>query len=365
MNPNSPYQNQSPAPQFAQHRIVDEQHQGLVVAAFAHPSEWRAGSKVVWNMEHTSLPAQVFASAFNPDGMESFEFFPVQAFSWIEGDLTGVQIGQNSHGLVRMQPRPAPDALANLVIPHFRGDRQNLRVTGVHPMQALSRIFNDPPTPQDESLMARVEYEERGRAIEEEFYGVYSWNQAQGGSVVQTNWGFGRLFSFRAERGQLDALRQTFWQIAGSLQSNPQWKQAYDQVVQQLMAGFNVKIRATYDRFEREKEAGRQNIAYNDQLINQRNAQVSASIEQTRQEIHERSPSPYTPQEEFGDLMLGRTPFHDPNSAAGNYHYEQGSPQETWRSDQQEWYSTNDPMDDPNQHKNGNWVRATPVKPSR
>nr|MBA3321745.1 hypothetical protein [Pyrinomonadaceae bacterium] len=324
MNPNPPYQNQPRVQQqrMAQHRIVDEQQQGLVVSTFAHPNEWQARSQVVWNMQHTNLPALVYAAAFNPNGVESFEFFPTQAFFWLEGDYGTVPIGQNSHGLVRMPPRPAPDALANLVIPNFRGDRQNLRVTGVWPVPNLWQIFNDPPPQQGESLMARVEYEEHGRAIEEEFYGVCEWVPASG----QLNWGFGRLFSFRAERGQLDALRETFWRIAGSLQPNPQWKQLYEQIAQQLMAGFNVRVGQTYERFAREREMGRQNIAYNEQLNNQRTAQVNASIEQQRQLNHERSQHHYTPQDAFGDALMGRTAFHDPNSTEGNYHYEQGHP---------------------------------------
>jgi hypothetical protein len=363
MNPNLAHQRQSHSPQLTQHRIVDPQNGGVVVSSFAHPSGWQAHSQVVWNPEHTNLPALVMATAFNPDGMESFEFLPTQVFYWIDGDLTGVPIGQNAHGLVRMSPRSAPDALANLVIPHFRGDRQNLRVNGVQPMQSLGQIFNDPPPQQGESLMARVEYEERGQAIEEEFYGVYEWVPVMPGTV---NWGFGRLFCFRAARGQLDAMRQTFWQIAGSLQPNPQWKQIYDQVVQKLMAGHAVKIKATYDRFDQERQIGLRNIHYNDQLIEQRNAQVNASIERTQQQIHARSQYQYTRQVAFGDGLLGRTAYEDPNSDFGNLHYEYGHPEHVWRNDRNEWLPTNDASYNPNQdqNQNGNWVKIEPLKPT-
>jgi hypothetical protein len=311
------------------------------------------------------VPAQVYATAYNPQGVECFEFFPMQAFFWLELDYGTVPIGQNSHGLVRMPPRSAPDALANLVIPNFRSERQNLRVMGVQPVSNLWQIFNDPPPPQGESLMARIEYEERGRAIEEEFYGVYDWNQTPGGSSTQTNWGFARLFCFRAERGQLDGMRDTFWQIAGSLQPNPQWKQLYDQVLQQLMAGFNLRIGETYARFDRENEIGRQNIAYNDQLINQRNAQVQASIEQTRQQIHERSQHHYTSQDAFGHALRNQTAYHDPSSAAENDHIVEGNHQYVWTDNQGNYHPTDNPMDNPNHDRPGHWVEATPVKVSR
>lgn len=357
MNHNSPYWNQSRPVQMVRYGVVDELHQGLLVSTFAHPSEWRAQSQVVWNMQHTNLPASVYAVAFNPHGAEAFEFLPKQVFFWLEGDYGIVPIGQNAHGLVRMPPRSAPDALANLVIPHFRGDRQNFRVTGVQPVSNLWQVFNDPQ--QGESLMARVEYDERGRAIEEEFYGVCDWVPATGGAL---NWGFGRLFCFRAERGQLDAMRQTFWQIAGSLQPNPQWQQLYDQIARELMSGVVRVNEGHHHRFRQERIQSEQNIAYNHQLNEQRNARVNASIEQQRQANQERSQHQYTRQEAFGDALVHQTAFHDPNSASGNYHYEQGNPAYTYYNERGEWYSTDDPNDDPNRHLNGNWTPAQQVK---
>jgi hypothetical protein len=347
---------------MVEYKIIDGQHGGLVVSTFAHPSQWRADSRVIWNMEHTSVPVQVFAATFNPNGVERFESFPMQAFFWLEQDFGTVPIGQNQHGLVRMPPRPAPDALANLVIPSFRGNHQNLRVTGVHPVSNLWEIFNDPPPQQGESLMACVEYEENGRTIEEEFYGVYDWNQTPGASIMQTNWGFARLFSFRAERGQLDGLRETFWQIAVSLQPNPQWRQLYDRIVEQLNGKFMERI----DHFHKnvlpaQRRAVEQNIANNAKFIAESNARVNNIIEQTRREIRERSQTQLTPQEQVGYLLRDQTAFHDPNSTAGNPHVMQGHAQYVWTDNRGNYFDTDNPMDDPNHKRPGHWVRATPV----
>jgi hypothetical protein len=362
MNTNSPNQPRVQQRRMIQYNIIDEQHGGLVVSTFAHPGEWRATGRVVWNVQHTNVPALVNAIAFNPQGVESFELLPMQAFFWLEGDYGTVPIGQNGHGLVRMPLHSAPDAMVHLIIPHFRGDRQNLRVTGVQPVRNLWQVCNDPPPPQGEGVMARVEYEERGRFIEEEFYGVYSWNQSQGGAL---NWGFGRLFCFRAVRGQLDALRATFWQIVGSLRVNPQWLQLYDQTAQQLMAGFNVNNSNTLNRIFGESAMGRQNIAYNDWLLDQRNNQVAASVARQSQINHERSQYDYTPQDALNNAIFDRTAFEDPNSAAGNFHYESGNPRHVYRNDRGEWYRTDDPMDNPNQHRDGNWVEVKPIEPGR
>jgi hypothetical protein len=353
-----PHPNQSAGPQLARHSIIDNQNGGMVVSSFAHPSDWQAHSQVVWNMQHTQLPALVHAVTFNPNSMECFEFLPMQAYFWLETDFGTVPIGQNSRGLVRMPPRPAADALANLVIPQLRRDRQNLRVTGVQPMQNLWQLFKDPPPQNGECVMARVEYEVQGRAIEEEFYGVYSWNQG-----MQVNWGFGRLFCFRAERGQLNAKRETFWQIAASFQPNPQWGQRYDQIVQQLMAGFQVHIDATNARLAGEIQMGIANLAFSAQQSARRTAQVEASVAQTHREIGERAQSHLTPQEQVGYLMRGQTPFEDPNSNFGNPHVMQGQAQYVWTDNRGTFYSTDNPRENPNHDKPGHWVLATPVKP--
>ncbi|HEX8179417.1 MAG TPA: hypothetical protein VF525_07730 [Pyrinomonadaceae bacterium] len=364
MSFNSPeqYQPHDTQPRMTRYQVMDEQQGGLVVSTFMHPCGWRAGSQVMWNTQHTNLPVLVHAATFNPNGMEAFEFLPTQAFYWLAGDYGQVPIGQNAHGLVRMPPRPAPDALATLVIPYFRGDRANLRVVGVQPVANLWQVFNDPPPQQGESLMAYVEYVEQGRAIEEEFYGVYEWVPTQSGAL---NWGFGRLICFRAERGRLDDLRETFWQIAGSLQPNPQWRARCQQITQQLQAGFDAYIGGIKRKLDAEKEFGRRIIAYNDQLIQQRNDQVDASIARQRQLNHERAAYNYTAQDAFNDALIGRTAYIDPNSASGNYHYEHdGNNTYVYTDGQGNWYSTPDPLDNPNDHRNGNWTLARQVTPN-
>jgi subtilisin family serine protease len=260
-----------------------------------------------------------------------------------------------------MPPRPAGDALINLVIPNYRGDRQNFRVTNVQPVPNLCQIFDEAPPQQGESLMARVEYSERGRAIEEEFYGVYAWNQTD-----QLNWGFGRLFCFRAERGQLDALRETFWQIAASLERNPQWNQLHDETLQRLNGTFMAGIDDYYDvQLKGEQAAVAQNIENNAQINAWRNAHVNALIEQTRQENYERSQYHYTPQEAFGDALMNRTPYEDPNSTAGNHFYVEGNPLYVKTDGRGNFRTSNDPTYNPGDYEDGDWFDATPIKPGR
>jgi hypothetical protein len=50
-----------------QHRIVDTQHQGVIVGSFEHPDAWSAESTVVWNYQNVSHPVVGFSRAFRPD----------------------------------------------------------------------------------------------------------------------------------------------------------------------------------------------------------------------------------------------------------------------------------------------------------
>jgi hypothetical protein len=178
---------------------------------------------------------------------------------------------------------------------------------------------------------------------------------------VQTNWGFGRLISFRAARGRLDPLRETFWRITGSLRVNPQWRQLREQIQQQLNQGFQDQVAAFYANLRAQQETSRQNMAYNDRLIEQRNAQVDAGIRHQQQLNQERSQSHYTANDAFGDTLMGRTAYPDPNSAEGNYHYEYGGNNTNVYTDGQgNWYSTPDPLDNPNDHSDRTWTRVEP-----
>lgn len=114
-----------------------------------------------------------------------------------------------------------------------------------------------------------------------------------------------------------------------------------------------------------QKRVVAQNIANNAQFINNSNARVNASIEQTRSEMRERSQHHLTPQEEVGYLLRDQTPYHDPNSTAGNPHVVEGSPQYVKTDGQGNFDTTNNPTDNPNDYRDGHWVDAEPVKPSR
>lgn len=64
-----------------------------------------------------------------------------------------------------------------------------------------------------EGAVIRIRCVDSGEPLEEEFFGVKLTrdvpNYGPMGVITQTNWGFIRLFSFRARRGELDALARS------------------------------------------------------------------------------------------------------------------------------------------------------------
>ena len=71
-----------------------------------------------------------------------------------------------------MPPMSGIDALVRLIIPKYRGNCQGLRIVGANPVPNLVQMINATEIKQInlyQGAMARIEYVEQGRAIEEEF----------------------------------------------------------------------------------------------------------------------------------------------------------------------------------------------------
>ncbi|HEX8288616.1 MAG TPA: hypothetical protein VF556_11495 [Pyrinomonadaceae bacterium] len=344
---------------FVQHRIVDRQHRGIIAAVISHPQEWRAESRIDWNFQDTSLPVKIYAAAFNPNGAESLEFLPVEAFYWLEPNYGFDAVGQYKGGMTCMPPMDAANAMVRNVIHKYRGNRQNLQIIGVNQIPNLPQILNVAELMQtpSESVVVRIEYDENGRRFEEEFYGVKTQNQASSGSIVQINWGFARLFCCRAEKGNLDGQRNIFFQIAGSVRNNPQWQELYQRILQQLSNQFQQHVQGVYAKLQSEAQFKQQLSAYNQQVRDNQNADISRKIEMDRRRREEPSQPGLTPQERWRNELGGATAYFDPDSSEGNYYYHYGHEQNVWMNERREVFGTDNPCDDPNVGSTYTWKR--------
>ena len=186
---------------FNLHQILDKQHQNVVAGAFEHPAGWIAQSGVVWNFQHMSFPVILFGHTIAPTGIELVNLLPVESFYWLEPHYGMLQPGANPLGQTCMPPAPAGDAMRKWVIPKYRGKCQGLTVVSVVPLPGIAKALgaNSGGLPIEE-VCATIEYDENGRRMEEEIYGVKITQQVPyygpQGMTLQINWGFPKLFTF-------------------------------------------------------------------------------------------------------------------------------------------------------------------------
>lgn len=360
MNPDPTNDNRSSDQQFTLHQLIDQQHNGVVASIFEYPADWQARSNVIWNFQNINSPLTAFAQAFNPAGTEAVEFLPAELYFWLNEGIGYYMPGQDIQGTPFLMPMSAADALTQYVIPKYRGNRPSLRILGISPVPQLSQRLNiNQGGVQTEDVCVKLEYTENGRLFEEEFYGM-KFSQdvpyyGPQGTMVQINWGFARLFSFRAEKGAFEAARETFWRIAGSVRVNPRWEQIYAQALQQIKMLFDQQLQAGYANIEAAAQMSNTISANNDAMLasfeQQRQAATQSSI--VRNDAPDRSSS-----DAFDDYIRGVETVNDPYYGRSQQDYSQYH----WTNGAGEYQHTNDPFFNPNIGSTQDWTIMQPKK---
>ena len=362
-NPNTPSVSgipQGKAPHI--HQIVDAQY-GLTAAAFTIPTGWQAQSSLQWDTRQYAAPFRLFARTFDPQTGSVVEFFPAATFCWIEPYMGFGQQGHDAGGgAVLLKPISAADTLTRWVIPLYRPKSLGVGVTGIHPLPQMAQYLNYTP-PQGaavECVCVQIEYQENGRLIEEEFYGLkllYSGIPSYGaaGTLMQYNWGFDRLFSFRAPKGQLDAAQhEKMWSLVRSLRINPAWQQLCGQIQQQINQLFNQHLQAGYDSINAATRMSQQISAQNDQFLQhqqQRRDSEYASDQHRRQQNAQTND--YTQNDAFGDYLMGRETYNDPYHQYGSQH---GYHEYVWTDSQGNYQYSDTANFDPNIGATTRWT---------
>jgi hypothetical protein len=356
MTPDSPGSNGPGESPMVLHQVIDRRHNGVVAWAFQHPPGWQARSDVVWNLEHMSFPVISFAQAFNPQGAELVEVLPSESFCWLEPDYGMYPQGQNVLGQISLPPMPAVDALVRWVIPRYRGNRGDFRIVEAGPMPGLvEQLGVDLKGVPGEGARARVEYTENGTPVEEEFYGISVLQRVPYhgpmGTMIQINWGFARLFTFRAARGELEARRELFWRIVRSGKVNPLWEQLCAQVMQQLQEQFNQYIQMGYSQIQAAGQMSRAISANNDAMLSAFEGQRLAAAQSSRAARASAS-SDDSSSDSFSEYIRGVETYDDPywgeSQQDSDYDYH-------WTDGQGNYQQSNDPFFNPNIGSNQNW----------
>ncbi len=143
-----------------------------------------------------------------------------------------------------------------------------------------------------------IEYRRDGRLMEESIYAVvesftYSF-QTRYGAVSNMNWMGEYLFSFKAEKGKLDASSKVFQTMVNSFRMNPQWFNKYSQLTEYL-------IRNQIQQIQRIGEISR--------IVSQTSNEISDMIMETyenRQAVYDRIST------NFSQAIRGVDEYYDP-----------------------------------------------------
>jgi hypothetical protein len=285
---------------------IDRQGIGIEAFRLLVPSEWKFEGGIRWVLDNPGMPAVASFRIYHPNGVEELEVFPNQAFFWTDNptQLQLFPVGSRYFGS-EVRPIAGPvQALKEIVLPRFRGDAVDLRVVSEQELPDLAESLRAATQNQlglstsAEGAKIRIEYQRNGKWMEEELYGlVESMSfpiRSMFGQFTNTNWYVDYLFSFKAEKGKLDANSKLFQTMATSFRVNPQWFNKYNQVVEYLIQRQIQQIRS---------------IGELSRIISQTHNEISDMMMQSynqRQEVYDRVA------ENFSQYIRGVDQYYNP-----------------------------------------------------
>ncbi|CAN5757553.1 hypothetical protein BH10ACT1_BH10ACT1_31040 [soil metagenome] len=353
------------------HHITDPAHGGMDVAHFSHPTGWQAGSQVVWNQQHTSHPALARSWTVDPTGSTGVEWFPHAGCCWIQ-PAGFERPGTDKFGLTLLPPMAPLEAMTQFLIPMHRGAPGTFQVLDSSPVPDLAQSLGLTELAGLGATGIRVRIESHvatpdgGRKpVIDEVYAIHYVLRPHQGQVSQQNWGLTGAFTLRADRPRFDELRPVLWQIATSYTSNPAWGLVFQQVAEQLNGVFMAGIEGRQRQLQRDAELQTQLSAYNQQVRDHQSQAVAAGVahqkvvdEARSYPVGAGSGGGQSAQDAWGDTLLGRSAYQDPNNAEGNYWYDDGSHEYVWTDGQGGFTATDDPNHDPNIGSDRSWTIA-------
>lgn len=340
------------------HQIMDQTF-NTVAGVYNYPEGWQAQSKLVWNTNNYTQPLMLHSAATSPDGTAALEFFPIEQFVFLQPSLAHAPM-EAMNGAFWLAPCSASEAMAKYIVPKLRG-KVAYQPVGIIQVPQLPSLINYPTssTNATDAVCARISYQINGQAVDEEIYGILETcppntsHSSYVGNCTQYNWGFSRLFSFRAPQGQLDPNRDAFFAMVRSFRPNPQWQAIRQQVQALANQKHGFRLEATAQSIRNATMLSRQISANNAQFYaNQaaRRDQEYASDQMRLQARYGTADSGKMSQSEaFGDMMMGRETLADGKKIDG-YHTN------VWSDEQGNYLPSNDVNYNPNINSSSTWT---------
>jgi hypothetical protein len=232
---------------FKRYSFIDRQGTGSEAFSFLMPVDWMFNGGLIWITDNPGMPATAAFKVSNSKGSEEFEVFPNQPFFWSSNQqlLNMFPVGSKYFGNEVKPIMNARQALRQVVLPRFRNNVGNLRVIKDESVPELAKAIAARTQEQGgvisefDAAKVRIEYNVGGKSMEEEIYAVvesYSFPvQAWGSVKYNTTWTVDNIFSYKAEKGKLEAASRIFQTMTYSFQVNKYWYNKYVQLVEYLI----------------------------------------------------------------------------------------------------------------------------------
>lgn len=320
---------------------------GIGVEAFSLliPADWRAEGGIQWMHDRSNL-ATTAMRVRNPSGVEQVEFFPITAYTWSEQGIPFFPQGSVYLGN-EVQP-PPPDAASyvrQFLIPQHRG-QLGVRVLTTERLPEIERTVLQKvqeagvqKTASGERI--RIEYQAGDRWIQEDIYAVLVFSRSPM-LPGTTFWGPEYLYSFKAEKGRLDAQARLFQTIAASVKIDPKWFSGYLQVRQMWQ---NNQMQAI-------QNAGR--LSQYISRVNDEITEINRQAYENQQAAQDRAAR------QFSNYVRGvedyKNPFDDTETQLPSGY------NDVWVSANGEYILSNQAGFDPNAGSTQNWQRMKTVQ---
>ncbi len=328
--------------------------QGIGTKAFSMliPSDWQSSGDIQWVMDNPAMPAFGSFRAWNPNGVEEYNYFANKAFFWSNNPLLmqTFPVGSEYLGAEVREPLGPTEALKKIALPAFRSAAQNLAVVKGEQLPQLSSVIEtgtDPVTGVITSANGgriRITYALNGVQMEEEMYCVIQSQdipvQTYTGVTRNIAWYMTYLESFRAAKGQLDSETKMFQTISHSAKTDPNWLNKYNQVVNYLIQRQIQQI---------------QSLGQLSNIISQTSNEISDANYQAWQQTQEVNDRIAT---DFSNYIRGVQTYNNPIDGSAvdlpsGYSY-------AWANSLGEYVLSDSPSYNPNLESNLNWQQMTP-----
>jgi Cysteine rich repeat len=366
---------------LVQRAVVDTQQGGMTEVTVYVPKSWNFEGKIEWNYGWVAVPVATSWHAENPANAEAYFQYPALqmvanyvAPRWRQYVKIPKPGDRLFTGQIYMEPVAPLQALAAF-IKKTRGDVDNLKWLGQQDLPGLAKALRlDAPSYQH-GYAIKIGYDLNGQPVEEAFFGVYflkktgnqavqAGHQALGANeMVQTDWGFDGLQSFRAPAGTLDKRMPIYCLMAKSVQVDPKWLARAQAIHATLNEAFNQKLKAGWDSIRASDalmdDVVRQNNQFLANVSRQEEAMRSSTVDDSFLRTGSGGGGGRTSADRVSDLLRNVDTMNDPStgdtkevSNLGGYnHFTDGFGN---------YRTYDDPNATPeNQGENGSWTRMT------